>query len=73
MGVGPELEVNCGIVSAGHGNRLLLRTDGLHRSLTDAEVAGLLGSGPQEAADAFVAAALQAVTTGNVSVIVLAV
>lgn len=73
VGVGPDLKVDYGTVSARSGDQLLLCTDGLHRSVSDAEIAGFLGSDPQQAADALVSAALQAGTTDNVSVIVMAV
>lgn len=73
VGVQPELVVDYASVSAVTGDRLLLCTDGLHRALTAKDIARLLGGDPQDAADALVAAALQAETNDNVSVVVIAV
>ena len=55
----------------GHG-RLLLCTDGLTSEVDDPDVATLLGSGSvDEAADALVAAALDAGGSDNVTVVVV--
>lgn len=72
VGVGPHVQVDFGTVDLRPGDRLLLCTDGLHRALDEADIAGHLGDDPQRSADALVAAALRAGTTDNVTAVVLA-
>lgn len=72
LGMARGAEPDASVVSAVPGDRWVLCSDGLNGELTDAEIAEIVGAhpDPQQAADALVAAAVEAGGRDNVTVIV---
>ncbi|MER6993503.1 protein phosphatase 2C domain-containing protein [Saccharopolyspora hirsuta] len=73
IGVGPEVDVDRIELSCQPGDRLLLCSDGLFKTLATEEIEEVLGSepNPQEAADQLVAAAVEQHADDNVSAVVV--
>ncbi len=73
LGAASSLAVDYLLVPVGHGDRMLVCSDGLTGELDDTVIAGLLRSypHPQDAADALVAAAVAAGGRDNVTAVVV--
>ncbi|GAA4611894.1 protein phosphatase 2C domain-containing protein [Saccharopolyspora hordei] len=73
VGVRPDLEVDTFELACRPGDRLLLCSDGLFKTLTTEEIEEVLASepNPQDAADQLVAAAVEQQADDNVSAVVV--
>jgi len=72
LGIGPEVELDTAAFPAVEGDRFLVCSDGLHREITDEDIASLLAAADdiQAVADGLVDMALSAGGRDNVAVVV---
>lgn len=73
IGVGADVDVDCVELSCQPGDRLLLCSDGLFKTLSTEEIEEILGSEPkpEDAAEQLVAAAVEQHSDDNVSAVVV--